>query len=89
MQKRRSRLVGTALQRDDRMDQDLLRFSLAAFITLLVVVDPPGVVPIFVALTKDEQPKQRRKILIRAVLIAFGVALLILGHGFSTQRRSA
>ena len=80
MQKRRS-LVGTALQRDDRMDQDLLRFSLAAFITLLVVVDPPGVVPIFVALTKDEQPKQRRKILIRAVLIAFGVALFFLIAG--------
>ena len=63
------------------MDQDLIRFGLAAFVTLLVVVDPPGVVPIFVALTKDEQPKQRRKILIRAVLIAFGVALFFLIAG--------
>jgi multiple antibiotic resistance protein len=67
--------------RDDRMDQDLLRFSLAAFITLLVVVDPPGVVPIYVALTKDEEPRQRRSILIRAVLIAFGVALFFLVAG--------
>jgi multiple antibiotic resistance protein len=63
------------------MDQDLIRFGLAAFVTLLVVVDPPGVVPIFVALTKDEQPAQRRKILVRAVLIAFGVALFFLVAG--------
>ena len=63
------------------MDQELFRFSLAAFITLLVVVDPPGVVPIYVALTKDEAPRRRRGILIRAVLIALGVALLFLVAG--------
>ncbi len=63
------------------MDQDLLRFALAAFVTILVVVDPPGVVPIYVALTKDEQPRRRRAILIRAVLIAFGVALFFLIAG--------
>lgn len=63
------------------MDQDFIRFGLSAFVTLLVVVDPPGVVPIFVAPTKDEQPAQRRKILIRAVLIAFGVALFFLVAG--------
>lgn len=63
------------------MDQDFLRFGLAAFVTLLVVVDPPGVVPIYVALTKDEQPRRRRAILIRAVLIAFGVALFFLVAG--------
>lgn len=63
------------------MDQELFRFSLAAFITLLVVVDPPGVVPIYVALTKDEKPGDRRVILIRAVLIALGVALFFLVAG--------
>ena len=63
------------------MDQELLRFSLAAVITLLVVVDPPGVVPIYVALTKDERPGDRRAILIRAVLIALGVALFFLVAG--------
>jgi multiple antibiotic resistance protein len=63
------------------MDQDFFRFGLAAFVTLLVVVDPPGVVPIYVALTKDEQPARRRAILIRAVLIAFGVALFFLFAG--------
>src|SRR5260370_25104830 len=63
------------------MDQDFLRFGLAAFATLLVVVDPPGVVPIYVALTKDEAPARRRAILVRAGLIAFGVALFFLVAG--------
>jgi multiple antibiotic resistance protein len=63
------------------MDPDLMRFGLAAFVTLLVVVDPPGVVPIYVALTSTEQPARRRKILIRAVVIAFGVALFFLVAG--------
>ena len=63
------------------MDQDTLRFAFAAFITLLVVVDPPGVVPIFVALTKNESPKERRAILIRAVTIALCVAVFFLVAG--------
>ena len=62
-------------------DPELLRFFLAAFITLLVVVDPPGVVPIYVALTQDANPRERRSILVRAVLIAFGVALFFLVAG--------
>ena len=63
------------------MDQDFIRFGLAAFVTLLVVVDPPGVVPIFVALTKEEKPAQQRRILLRAVLIACGVAFFFLLAG--------
>jgi multiple antibiotic resistance protein len=63
------------------MDQGLWRFALAAFVTLLVVVDPPGVVPTFVALTKDETSSRRRTILIRAVVIAFCVAIFFLLAG--------
>lgn len=63
------------------MDPDFFKFGLAAFVTILVVVDPPGVVPIFVALTKDEEAGRRRVILTRAVLIAFGVALFFLIAG--------
>jgi multiple antibiotic resistance protein len=62
------------------MDQEFVRFGLAALVTLLIVVDPPGVVPIFVALTQN-QPERRRAILTRAVLIAFGVALFFLIAG--------
>lgn len=63
------------------MDPDVFRFGMAAFVTLLVVVDPPGVVPIFVALTKDETNARRHAILVRAVLIAFGVAIFFLIAG--------
>ncbi len=63
------------------MDQDFVRFGLAAFVTLLVVVDPPGVVPIFVSLTRDEPPARRRAILTRAVLVALAVALFFLLAG--------
>ena len=62
------------------MDQEFVRFGLAAFVTLLIVVDPPGVVPIFVALTQSQQ-ERRRAILTRAVLIAFSVALFFLIAG--------
>jgi len=65
------------------VDQDFLRFGLAAFVTLLVVVDPPGVVPIFVGLTKEDTPAQQRRILLRAVLIACGVAFFFLLAGRS------
>ena len=51
------------------------------FHNVAVVVDPPGVVPIFVGLTKSETPTRRRKILLRAVVIAFGVALFFLLAG--------
>jgi MarC family membrane protein len=63
------------------MDQDIIKFGLAAFVTLLVVVDPPGVVPLYVALTKGETTANRRAILTRAVLIAFGAALFFLVAG--------
>ncbi len=63
------------------MTPDIIKFGLAAFVTLLVVVDPPGVVPLYVALTKGETPGQRRAILTRAVLIAFGAAIFFLIAG--------
>jgi len=62
------------------MDHEIVRFGLAALVTLLVVVDPPGVVPLFVALTQNQQ-ERRRAILTRAVLVAFGVALFFLIAG--------
>ena len=63
------------------MDQTIWRFGLAAFVTLLVVVDPPGVVPTFVGLTKDETPKRRLAILTRSVVLAFAVAIFFLFAG--------
>jgi multiple antibiotic resistance protein len=38
-------------------------------------------VPVFVALTKGDKPERRRAVLVRAVLIAFGVAIFFLLAG--------
>jgi len=47
--------------------------ALTSFVTLLVVIDPLGTAPIFVALTAGMAPKRRRVIALRACVIAFGV----------------
>ncbi|HSF22999.1 MAG TPA: MarC family protein [Blastocatellia bacterium] len=65
------------------MNEELLRFSLTPFVTLLVVVDPPGVVPIFVALTEGADAAKRRATVRRAVLVALVVALFFLVAGRS------
>lgn len=63
------------------MYQGLVHFGLTAFVTLLVVVDPPGVVPVFVALTEGADAAKRRAIRTRAVAVAFLVALFFLLAG--------
>lgn len=63
------------------MDANLAHLALTAFVTLLVVVDPVGVAPIFVAVTRDLDPSAQRKTLARAVLIAFMVILFFLFAG--------
>nr|WP_247710494.1 MarC family protein [Qipengyuania huizhouensis] len=49
---------------------------MSAFITLFVVIDPPGCAPIYAGLTKGATSAQRRIMAIRAAVIA-GVILLI------------
>jgi len=57
----------------------MMELFLAAFITLFVVIDPPGTAPIFSSLTQGASGAQRRSMAIRAVVIAaiilFGFAL--------------
>ncbi|MCC7547596.1 MAG: MarC family protein [Burkholderiales bacterium] len=65
------------------MDGDLAQFLLTAFVTLLVVVDPVGVAPMFVAMTGTQSAAMRRATLARAVLIALGVTLFFLLAGQS------
>src|SRR3989338_4656662 len=43
------------------------------FIILFVVVDPIGLAPMFAALTRDDTPRQRRRLGLRGVLIAGGI----------------
>jgi multiple antibiotic resistance protein len=47
----------------------------SAFVTLMVVIDPPGCAPIFAGLTADATAVHRRAMAIRATLIAAGILL--------------
>lgn len=44
-----------------------------ALVTLLVVIDPIGLVPVFAALTQGQSSGMRRKIALRACLVAIGL----------------
>jgi multiple antibiotic resistance protein len=46
------------------------------FVTLLVIVDPPGMVPIFVALTGSMPAKDRNRAAWQAVALALGVIVV-------------
>ncbi|MEL6738402.1 MAG: MarC family protein [Pseudomonadota bacterium] len=54
----------------------LTEIFISAFITLFVVIDPPGCAPIYAGLTKQATSAQARTMAIRAVAIA-GIILLI------------
>lgn len=45
-------------------------FLITAFATLFVVIDPPGLVPLFIALTRGMSPERRRAMALRACAIA-------------------
>lgn len=53
-------------------------FLITAFATLFVVIDPPGLVPLFIALTRGLNAAQRRAMAQRACLIA-AVLLTLFG----------
>jgi multiple antibiotic resistance protein len=53
----------------------VIELFLSAFVTLLVVIDPPGCAPIFASLTREHPAGHRRSMAIRAVLVAFGILL--------------
>ncbi len=53
------------------------------FVTLLVITDPPGTVPIFVALTRSLPAKERNRAAWQAVALALGV---IVGFAVLGQR---
>ena len=52
----------------------MITLFVSAFVTLFVVIDPPGCAPIFASLTSGTSPAHRRAMAIRSV----GVAALIL-----------
>ena len=54
----------------------MLEFVFNSFVTLLVVVDPPGLAPIFAALTRGYPEKRKRETAIRATVIGATILLV-------------
>lgn len=50
-----------------------VEYLTSALVTLLVTLDPPGLAPIFLSLTRGMTNDERRQVAIRACLIAFGI----------------
>ncbi len=57
----------------------MIELFLTAFVSLFVVIDPPGCAPIFYGLTDGATPAQRRAMAIRAVVTA---TLILLGFAW-------
>lgn len=51
-------------------------FLITAFATLFVVIDPPGLIPMFIALTPGMSSEQRRIIGARACMVAIAILTL-------------
>jgi len=56
----------------------MIEFFSSAFVTFLVIIDPPGAAPIFSILTQGANPAQRRSMAIRSALVAW-IILMIFG----------
>ncbi|GFZ97991.1 MAG: MarC family transcriptional regulator [Sphingomonadales bacterium CG12_big_fil_rev_8_21_14_0_65_65_10] len=59
----------------------MIELFVSAFITLFVVIDPPGCAPIYAGLTKGATPGQARAMAIRACLIAAVILLIFAMFG--------
>ena len=55
-------------------------FITSALVTILVTLDPPGLAPIFLSVTRGMNAEQRRGVAVRACLLAFGI-LAFFGFG--------
>jgi multiple antibiotic resistance protein len=54
----------------------MMELFISAFVTLFVVIDPPGCAPIYASLTSGASAAHRRSMAFRAVGIAAGILLL-------------
>lgn len=50
-----------------------MTFFLQAFVTLFVIIDPPGIVPLFLGLTRGRSVRTVRRLARQAAIVAFGV----------------
>ena len=53
----------------------MLDLAVRTFLTMFVILDPIGVVPMFMALAGEREAAERRRIAVRAVLVAGGILI--------------
>lgn len=58
-----------------------VRLFVSVFVTLFVIMDPPGTIPLFLSLTGGRSPAVRRKLAGQAVLVAVAVISLFAVFG--------
>ena len=64
----------------------LTEFLTSAIVTLLVTLDPPGLAPIFLSVTLGMNADERKRVAIRASLIAFGIMVFFAVGGDALLR---
>jgi MarC family membrane protein len=60
-----------------------VKFFWEVFVTLLVITDPPGIVPVFIVITADRPPAERHKLAWQAAVVALGVIVVFALFGRS------
>jgi multiple antibiotic resistance protein len=53
-----------------------MKFFLQVFVTLLVIIDPAGSVPVFLGLTRGRSPRDRNRLAWQATVVAFSVIVV-------------
>ena len=53
-----------------------MKFFWEAFVTLFVIIDPPGIVPVFLGLTRGRSSRTRKKLAWQAAVVAFAVIVV-------------
>jgi multiple antibiotic resistance protein len=53
-----------------------MKFFWEVFVTLVVIIDPAGTVPVFLGLTRDRSDRDRNRLAGQATIVAFGVIVV-------------
>jgi len=63
-----------------------MRFFWEVFVTLFVIIDPAGTVPVFLGLTRGRSRQDRNQLAWQATIVAFGVIVVFALFGLVIHR---